>query len=241
MDFKSTTISYFKLIHFLVELKQLQASHPQSWHTLQFKENHSFSLSQYNSHTSFRGIQWLLWSSRSSLWRAAKAKGVQTHSCPSQRSLRSCSQHVGLHCSQTPPCEPPPSHIWRGGSRAKVTKGDLILDATVAKCPPHLTAQGFLPRKKRFQHQTSSFLVLLFEQRSSLLVLGWKWKLSLSLCSLSEWKINNWIVKQDGVCCCWGMLQPASRESDPCSKKSAQKTDRTLGKCLINTRERQRV
>lgn len=97
--FKSTTISYFKLIHFLTELKQLQASHPQSWHTLQWKENHSFFLSQYNFHSSSRGIQWLLWSSRSSLWRQAKAKGVQTHFWPSHRSLWSCRQHVGLQCS----------------------------------------------------------------------------------------------------------------------------------------------
>lgn len=57
MDFKFTTIRYFKLIHFLTELKQLQASHPQSWHGLLLKANHSFFLSQYNFHTSFRGIQ----------------------------------------------------------------------------------------------------------------------------------------------------------------------------------------
>lgn len=197
MDFKSTTISYIKLIHFLTELEQLQASHSQSWHTLQLKENNSFFFSQYNFHTSFRGIWWLLWSSRSSLWRQAKAKGVQTRFCPSHRSLWSCRQHVGLRCTtKIPPTSPlPPTcggvQHMEGKEQSQGNRGGFDPGCNSSKMPSPLCCPRFPPEKETFWRRNSSLLVLLFEQRSSLLVLGRKRKLSLSLCSLSEWKINN--------------------------------------------------
>lgn len=140
-----------------MELKQLQASHPQSWHTLQLKENHSIFLSQYNFHTSFRGIQWLLWSCRTSLWRPAKAKGVQTHSCPSHRSLWSCRQHVGLHCttktlpwapSLPPTCAGAPHLEEREQSQGY--RGRFDPGCNSSKMPSPLHCPGFPPKEETF-------------------------------------------------------------------------------------------
>lgn len=132
--------------------------------------------------------------------------------------------------SHEPPSLPPTcggaQHL-EGREQSQGNWGRFDPGCSGSKMPSPLHCPGFPPKEETFQHQTCSILVLLFEQRSSLLVLGWKQKLSLSLCSLSEWKINNLIVKQDGVCCCWVMYSQDLRNQNYAAGRQEVSTENT--------------